>query len=360
MITFYLEFTFQTVNDNIQVKLTHTRNNCLTCLFVCFHSKCRVFFSQFSQTVRQFIHIFLSLRFYSDTNNRFRKVHRLKYYRSCFITQSIPSTNIFKAYTCTNITSTDYFNRVLFVGVHLEQTRNAFFLTRTRVVDIRTCFNFTRINTEESQTTYIWVSCDLKRQSRCFFIITWFTILFSSRIRICTYYVLCIKWRRQESTNIIKQCLNSFVLKRRSAKHRNYSHLNCCITKSSQYFFFSNSRRIIEIFLHQSIIKFCYFFKHLISPLVSFIDKFCRDFLNTVVSPHCFIMPIDSFHFDKVNKTFERFFSTDRNNNRTRISSKNILHLTNYFKEVSTRTVHLINISNTRNVIFISLTPYSF
>jgi len=36
-----------------------------------------------------------------------------------FITQSIPSTNIFKAYTCTNITSTDYFNRVLFVGVHL-------------------------------------------------------------------------------------------------------------------------------------------------------------------------------------------------------------------------------------------------
>ena len=143
MVTFYLEFTFQTVNDNIQVKLTHTRNNCLTCLFVCFHSKCRVFFSQFSQTVRQFIHIFLSLRLYSDTDNRFREVHRFEHDRSIFITQSITSVNIFKTYTCTNITSTNYFNWILLVRVHLEQTRNTFFLTRARVVDIRTCFNLT-------------------------------------------------------------------------------------------------------------------------------------------------------------------------------------------------------------------------
>ena len=45
LVTFYLKLTFQTVDNNIQVKLTHTGNNRLTSLFVSFHSERRVFFS---------------------------------------------------------------------------------------------------------------------------------------------------------------------------------------------------------------------------------------------------------------------------------------------------------------------------
>ena len=118
------------------------------------------------------------------------------------------------------------------------------------------------------------------------------------------------------------------------------SHLNSCVAKSSQYFFFCNSRRIIEIFLHQSIIKFCYLFQHLISPLLSFIYKVSRYFFYCIISTHCLIMPIDCFHLNKIYQSFERLFCTDRNNNRTRICTQNSLHLANNFKEVSTRTVH--------------------
>ena len=71
-------------------------------------------------------------------------------------------------------------------------------------------------------------------------------------------------------------------------------------------------------------------------------------------------MPVDSFHLDKVYQTFERFLSTDRHNDRTRISTQNVLHLTNNLKEVGTRTVHFVNVCDTRYVIFISLTPNSF
>ena len=357
LVTFYFEFTFQTVDNDIQVKLTHTGNNCLTCLFVSFHCECRVFFSQFSQTVRQFVHILLSFRFHSNTDYRFREVHWLKNDRSCFVTQCITSVNILETYTGTNITGTNHFYRILFVWVHLEQTRNTFFLTWTRVVDIRTGFNLTRVYTEESQTSYIRVSSDLKCQSWSFIVFARFTIFFGTGIRVCTNYVFSIQRRRQESTNIVKQSLYALILEWRTAQHRNYSHLNSCIAKSSQYFFFCNSRRIIKVFFHQRIIKFSYFFKHFISPFVGFVNEISRNFFYGIVSTHCFIVPVDSFHFDQINQSFEVFFCTDRNNNRTRICTQNSLHLANNFKEVSTRTVHFVNVSDTRYVIFVSLTP---
>ena len=126
------------------------------------------------------------------------------------------------------------------------------------------------------------------------------------------------------------------------------------------HFFFCNSRRIVEIFLHQSIVKLSYLFKHFISPFICFINEICRYFFNCIVSSHCFIMPIDSFHFNQVYQTFEGFFSTNRNNDWTRISTQNSFHLAYNLKEVSTRTVHFVYVRNTWHIILISLTPYSF
>ena len=41
------EFTFHTVNKDVKVKLTHTRDNCFTSFNVCFNAECWIFFSQF-------------------------------------------------------------------------------------------------------------------------------------------------------------------------------------------------------------------------------------------------------------------------------------------------------------------------
>ena len=46
-VSFYFEFTKQTVNDDIQMKLTHTSDNCLTSFLICMSTECRVFFSKF-------------------------------------------------------------------------------------------------------------------------------------------------------------------------------------------------------------------------------------------------------------------------------------------------------------------------
>ena len=68
-------------------------------------------------------------------------------------------------------------------------------------------------------------------------------------------------------------------------------------------------------------------------------------------------MPNNRFHANQIYDAFEAFFSTDRNLNRTRCCTQYFFYLTDYFKEVGTRTVHLVYITDTRYIVFVCLTP---
>ena len=144
----------------------------------------------------------------------------------------------------------------------------------------------------------------------------------------------CIYRTRQISTNGIQQSLNPLILKRRPAKHRYDLHCQSSFANSGTYLIFRNCSRIIKEFFHQCIIAFRSFFKHFFTPFFSLFLQTCRNFFNTEIRTHRFIMPINSLHSDQVDQSFECFFRSNRNNNRTRICTEYVFQLTHYFKEV--------------------------
>ena len=162
----------------------------------------------------------------------------------------------------------------------------------------------------------------------------------------------------QISTNGIEQRLYTFIFERRATKHGNDRHTQSSFSQSSTYFAFGNGRGIIEIFLHDDIITFCDFFEHLIAPFLCLAFERCGNLFYRVVCTHGFIMPINSLHRNKVYNTFEGFFCANRYLHRARICTQYIFQLAHHFKEVRTRTVHFIYITDTGNIIFISLSPY--
>ena len=95
-------------------------------------------------------------------------------------------------------------------------------------------------------------------------------------------------------------------------------------------------------------------------PFFSQVLHVCRDIFvfegNALVS----IVPVDGFHFHQVNNTGETFFSTNCQLQRNRVRAQTGFDLTNNFQEVRTHTVHFVNERDTRNFVFISLTPYGF
>ena len=245
------------------------------------------------------------------------------------------------------------------IRVHLEDTADTLFLARTRVVDIRTCIEVTGVHAEIAQTTYIRIGSDLERQSTERFLIVRVTYLCSFGIGISTVDHLGIQRTRQVSTYCIQHGLYAFVLERTTADHREDLHCQRTLADSHTNLILGNSGRIIKVFLHQRVVELRYRLQHLVAPLFCLCYEVGRNLFLHILSAHGLVMPKDSFHFHEVYDTLESLLSTDRNLDRTRSRTQHLFDLTNYVEEVSTGTVHLIHVAQTRYVVFISLAPYS-
>ena len=134
-------------------------------------------------------------------------------------------------------------------------------------------------------------------------------------------------------------------------------HTDSTLANSGTNLIFGNSRRIREILLHQCIIELCNGLEHFVAPLLCLCEEISRNIIHLILGTHSLVMPEDSLHFDKIHYTFKRLLISNRNLNRTRSSTKHLMNLTNHIEEVSTRTVHLVDIAQTRHIVFISLTP---
>ena len=75
--TLHLELTLHAINDDVEMQLTHARNNGLQSLGVSSYSESRIFLSQLQESTIHLLLIDLSLRFHSQRNNRLRESHLL-------------------------------------------------------------------------------------------------------------------------------------------------------------------------------------------------------------------------------------------------------------------------------------------
>ena len=274
------------------------------------------------------------------------------------IAEGITGTDILETYTCADITSVDRLHRYLLVGVHLEQTADTLALAGTWIVDIRTSGYLTGVNTEEHQTAHERISCNLECKSSCRLALERLTVFLFAGVRVSTLDSFCILRRRQESTSIVEQRLHTLVLIRRAEGHR--SDLQCAgtLTESSDKLVLRNVLTV-EILLHDIVIEVSSSLDHLVVPLLSLVNEVSRNIVHLILSTHCLVVPENSLHLDKVNNTLEVFLCTDRNLYWYWVSAQNILHLLYSLKEVSTRTVHLVNITDTWYIILVGLAPNS-
>ena len=77
-VSFYFEFTKQTVNDDFQMQLTHTSDDGLTSFLIGVCTEGRILLSQFCKGLAQFALACFCLRLDSQLDNRLRELHGLE------------------------------------------------------------------------------------------------------------------------------------------------------------------------------------------------------------------------------------------------------------------------------------------
>ena len=357
-ICFHFEFTFETVNDDFQVKFTHTGNNGLSGFGVAGNGEGRVFFSKSNQSCGKFISVRCGCRFNRNRDNRFREGHGFQTDRMLFITECITCCNVLETNCCSDVTAEDFIAFFTGICMHLKQTTETFGLGGTGVVCGHTANCCTGINTEEVEFTNERVGSNFECQSGERFIVTAMTDFRFLGERVGSLGFPDINRRGQIIGNSVQERLNTFVLECGSAEDRNDVSGNNALTESfAENFLFRQFA--FEECHHDIFIIICCGFDCCAVGFLSHVNEIFRNgnFSNfvTIVAEE-----VVCFLFEDINDSEKVCFFSDRKSKRNCIDADFFLHVLNDFEEICPDAVHLIDECNTGHIVFLCLSPDCF
>ena len=132
-IDFDLEFALHAIDDDIEMKLSHTRKNRLSRLFVRMHPKSRIFLKELLERHTHLLLVGLGFRFDRDIDDRLRKGDCFEYDRFLRITQRISGSRHLHSDQGSDVSGTEFFDFLPMIGVHPNDTTDTFLLILGRV-----------------------------------------------------------------------------------------------------------------------------------------------------------------------------------------------------------------------------------
>ena len=128
LVAFHLEFALQTVDDDVEVQLAHAADDGLAALLVGADGEGGVLFGKFGKAVAELVEVLLGLGLHGNADDGIGEVHGLERDGCVLIGEGIAGVDVLEAYSSADVACADAIDRVLVVGVHLEEAADAFLL----------------------------------------------------------------------------------------------------------------------------------------------------------------------------------------------------------------------------------------
>ena len=261
------------------------------------------------------------------------------------------------------MTRGDFVNRVLLVGLHLEELTETFFLTLSRVKNLLTLSRVTGVHTGVDELTVERVSCNLVGQSRKRLIRRCLTgkLLFLIR-GARALYIGNIQRGRQVLDHSIQHGLNTTVLECGTTEHGECLAVDSQLTDTSLELI-NRELFTFEVLLHEFLAGLSNSLYQLCAVLFGLSLQVSGDLSSFVLCAHGHVAlgvagPYVCLHFEQVNHADEVALSADRQLHNERLCAQAIDNSLNGEVEVRTHLVHLVNEADAGNVVLISLTPH--
>ena len=345
------------------MKLAHTTDFGLAGLFVQRHGEGGVLSRKLLDSGRHLLLVTLGLRLNSHEDHGGGEGHRLKHNRVCRIAQGITGSGVLQTNRSIDVACSDFLNRVLLVGLHLEELAEAFLLTLSRVKNLLTLGRVTGVHTGVDELTVERVSCNLVGQSRERLISGSLTgeLLFLIR-GARALHSGHIQRGRQVLDHGIQHGLNTTVLESRTTEHGERLTVNGQLTDTS-FELVNGQFALFEVLLHELFAGLSNSLNHLGTVLFSLSLQVGGDFLNLVGGTHGHVTlrvtgPYVCLHFEQVNHTNEVALSANGQLQNERLSAQAVDNGLNSEVEVRAHLVHLIDEADAGNIVLISLTPH--
>ena len=338
------------------MKLTHTCDNGLTCFFVSPCSEGRILFSKLCKADAHLFLTGLSLRLDSELDNRLGEFHGLEDYRVLRIAECITGSCILKTYASSDIAGVASLDILSVVGVHLKDTTHSFRVVLSCIEHSSTCVNSTRINSEVAELTNEGVSCNLECKCSERFSIGCDSLGLLTCIGVNTLDRRNIERRGHIINNSVKKLLNALVLIRSTAGYGNKLVSDAAFT-DALLDLVCGKLFTLKVLFHDCVVHFSSSLDELLTVFVSHVNHVSGNILYSDILAKVIVIHV-CLHFNQVNDTLKVIFRTDRKLNGHCVTLETLVHHFNNTEEVGTHNIHLIYISHSGYLIFISLTPY--
>ena len=350
------ELAHQTIQNDLEVQLTHTGDDRLTRLLVRTNLESRVLFRQRDQTLGKLVAIARRFRLNRNRNHRLGERHRLEHNRLLLEADRITGGHVLQPDRSRDVAGEDLLLLNPLVCVHLEQTPETLTLVRARIVNAHPLRSHSGVNTEVVKFTDKRVGHDLEHQRGERLKIADVTRNRLARGRIGSLDIPDIDGARQIVNHNVEQFLHTFVLESGAAGNRNDLGGKSRTTQRSLDLIMI--RHLIgQIDLHDLIIDFRETFDHmLVGGFLTRLEIAGRLLLGhrkTVV----LVAEINALVLEHVDHTLELSLAADRQHERNGRRAKLRVDFRHNPVEIRSGTVHLVDQRDNRNMIFLRLTP---
>ena len=357
-VCFNLELALHAVNQDVEMELAHTADNGLAGFLIQVNGEGRVLFSQTLNSGTQLLLVSLGLWLNSNGDNRIREGHGLQNDRSILCTQGVTGGGVLQTNEGVDVTCHCLVNRVLLVGVHLEQLTDALLLVLGGVQDLLARLHTTGVNADEGQLAEERVSSNLECESGERLILRRLTDHFDVLVaHLVAVNFTDVQRIRQEVNDSVEQRLNTLVLVGGTTVDRVDLRVQDHLADGTldlvhgQLF-------ATEVLLHELLVGLSDGLNELLTVLVSLVDHVRRNLLDLRRSADLNLArPHEGLHLQQVNNAVEVILSANRQLHNQRLSTEAVNDGANGVVEVSAQLVHLVDEANTRDIVLLSLAP---
>src|SRR6187431_520069 len=348
------EFALHAVDEDVEVKLAHALDHGLTGVGVLLDAERRVLLRELLDRETQLLLVGLGLGLDRDLDDRLGERHRLEHDLVLRIGQRVTRGGVLEADDGVDVTGGDRVDRVLLVGVHLEDLPDALLLGLRRVDDLSTGIQVTGVHADVGEATEEGVRHDLERESRERLVAIGVTqddgLFVLGFVRLDGRHV---EGRRQVVDDRVEHRLHAAVLERRAAEHG--VDLGVDGQLADRRLDLCNRERLAaEVLLEKLFVGLGDRLEQLLAILGDNLGHVGRDLLDVVLGAHGDITlgvagPHQCAHLDQVDHADEVVLDADGELVDDRVDRE---------VEVGTELVHLVDEADARHVVLVGLTPH--
>ena len=357
------ELAAHAVDEHIEVQLAHAADLGLTGLLVEVDPERRVLGDELLDGGGELLLVALGLRLDGHGDHGLREGHRLEDDRLVRVAQRVTRGGVLEADHGVDVARHDLLDRVLLVGVHLEELADPLLLALGGVEDLRAGLEAAGVHADEGQRAEERVRGDLEGQRGERGLLRGLAL---QLLLLVAHGVALdgagVERVREVGHDGVEHGLHAAVLERGAAEHRVGLGVHRQVAHPGGDLLLGELLAL-EVLLHELLGGVCDGLDELGAVLLGLLSELRRDVLDLVLGAHGHVAlgvarPHEGLHGQQVDDADEVVLGADRQLHHEGLGAETLHDRVHGEVEVRAELVHLVDEADTGDVVLVRLAPH--